>query len=389
MTDEIYLDNITAAKPSTKILNAMLDASKQQWANLASPHDRGQRQMPFLRNHLSKLYSLLGISEEDTLVLTSGAAESINHVIQSSYHDITRQTGKNHYVTCKIGEAPSIITTSFLEQLGCTSTMAEVNADGCVTEETILEAVSPRTALVSIPYVNALTGVVQPIEDIAELCQTRGIRLHVDITHALGQVFLELADIPIDYITFNGSQLHTPPGVGTLIMKKGKELSPFIHGEPEQDGRRAGAWNLPGLAALSTAVEEVIDHQDLVCTEIARLKHRFEQEVTKQIPNAHVLYSDSERVPTITAIAFPGITSDALLFHLNELKVYAGLGGGNFQQIGMMLSASKIEAKYADSALVFSFSRDTSDLDIDETIKRLNLATKKLYSLSKLLIEAK
>ena len=343
MASLIYLDNSTTAPPSEKAICAMMPYWKTFWGIPSAPHQKGQELYPSLAEFYKTLYAFIGAHDEDQVVFTSCGAESVNHVISSVYRDVTLTTGKNHFLTSNADEAPAIMAASRLEAFGCVAKMVEVNHQGIVTAQALAGAISPRTALVSLSWGNGLTGVIQPVAEIADLCRQRGIRLHLEATHVMGKLFYELSDIGTDYLTFNGDQLHAPKGTGVLYIKRGITCSPLIFGSADQGGMRAGGLNMPGLAGLAQAAQEALDCRDLLCTEVARLRSQLERGILKGFPQASVCFKEQERLPHCTTLLFPGIANEALLFALNRRGVCASIGGGNSQQLGLQLAAAGIE----------------------------------------------
>lgn len=382
MTSLIYLDNSSTARPSEKVVSAMMPYLMTHWGIPTAPHQKGQEVYPFLTDFYKILYTFIGAKESDQVILTSGATEAVNHVISSVYRDVTLSTGKNQFLSSKIDEAASIMAISHLEPFGCVGKMIEVNAQGLITPQALADCLSPRTALVSLSWANGLTGVIQPVLEIAQLCRERGIRLHLEATHVMGKLFYELEEISPDYLTFNGDQLHGPKGTGILYIKQGIRCSPFLFGSADQGGMRAGSLNMPGLAGIAIAAQEALDSRDLLCTETARLRNQLEQGIMKGFPHAKVCFKKQERLPHCTTLLFPGIANEALLFMLNQRGVCASIGGGNFQQLFLMLASSGIEQNLAHSAISFSLSRYTTEEEIDRTIAIVVEAVKMLTNLS-------
>ncbi len=378
----IYLDNNATARPSEKAISAMMPYWTTYWGTPSTPHQKGQELYPAMSEYYKILYDSIGAQENDRLVLTSSGSEAVNHAIFSAYRDVTLGTGKNHFLTSRTSEAAAVMTIHHLETFGCVSKMIEVDKVGLVTLEALAEILSPRTALLSLSLANGLTGVIQPIVEIVALCRQRGIRLHLDVTHLLGKSICNLAELGADYVTFNGDQLHVPRGTGILYVRQGVPCSPFILGGADQGGMRAGGLNISGLAALACAVQEAIENRDLMCTEIARLRNQLERGIIRHFPRAQVCFKNQERLPHCTALFFPGIANEALLFALNRRGVCASIGGGHFQQIGLMLAACGVEESLANSAVAFSLSRYTTEEEIDSTIQIVAESAQKLAGLS-------
>lgn len=378
----IYLDNSTATKPSPKSISKMIPFFHEKWGHPSQPHQKGYELYSAMNESVKNIFELLGAKGKDQFVFTSSGAEAINHVIASAYETLTLQTGRNQYLAVNTNEAPSLMAVGRLEQSQCIGKMLNVNEKGKINAEILGDAITPRTALLSVDWANGLTGVVQPIGEIATLCEERGIALHLDATHVLGKLYFDLEDLGASYITFNGDQLHAPKGTGGVWIKEGITMNPWILGGVEQGGLRGGSFNVPGLVALGHAALELIDTRDLLGVETARLRNRLEEGILEALPNAVVHFKDEERLPHITAIGFPGVANEALLFSLNRQGVYASIGGGSFQQLGLILAASKIPEPLAHSSISFSLSRETTEEDIEHAIAIIVQSVQKLRKLS-------
>lgn len=383
MAKGIYLDNSMTSRPSDPSIAAMLPFLKEMWGVPTQPHQMGQELFFSMKESYQAIYALLKAKESDQFILTSSGAEAVNHVFLSAYLDITDPTGKNQYIVSAIDEAPSLMSLSRLEQLGCVAKVIQPNAKGFVTVESIADAITPRTALVSMSLANGLTGVINPVDEIAELCKSRGIAFHIDVTHTLGRLDSDFSKINPTYLTFNGDHLHAPKGTGGLSIREGVKCSPFIAGGVEQAGLRAGNLNVASLAALGTAAKELVDANDFVCTEIARLRNQFEEELTKQIPDVTIFFKDSDRIPTCSCIGFDGISNELMLYHLNKKQLFASIGGGSFQQIALILRASFIDASKACTAINFTLSRYTTEEDIEKAVLIIAETAKSLRKISK------
>jgi len=382
MNTLIYLDNSTTARPSDKVVSQMLPYWTTQWGTPSVPHQKGQELFPSLTSYYQSLYKFIGIHEEDQLILTSSGAEAVNHVMFTVYRDYTLPTGKNQFLAAQTDEAAAILAIGRLESLGCIGKMIPVNAQGIVTPEALADMISPRTVLVSLSWANGLTGVIQPLKEIAALCKQRDIRLHVDATHVLGKLMYDLDELGIDYLTFNGDQLHGPRGTGILVIRQGIKCSPLIAGGADQGGLRAGALNMAGLAGLACAAQEALDCRDLLCTETARLRDQLERGIQKRMPQVQVCFKEQERLPHCTTLIFPEISNEALLFALNRRGICASMGGGNFQQLALLLTATGIPETTAHSALAFTLSRYTTEEEIERAVKIIVECAQSLTSVS-------
>lgn len=379
---EIYLDNSTTTKPSEGAVEKMLPFLEERWGSPTAPHQWGQRLFPSMDQAYDQIYRSLGASEQAQFIFTSSGAEAVNHVVSAVFHDATLETGQNHFLTSTVDEAPAIMAMGRLEQQNCVSTMLPVNEEGILTAETLRGAINPRTALLSLSWANGLTGVIQPVAELAEACQERGIVFHLEASHVLGKLYLDLEGLGVDVVTFSGDLLHGPKSSGGLYVKPQFYLSPLILGGGEQGGQRAGTLDVAGLVALGHSLAEAQEHLDFVCMEVARLRDKLEDGLLQQVPGSVVFYQNAERVPHITAMGFPGVANDALLFALSRKGVYGSFGGGHFQRLGLILEAAGVDPVLANSALSFSLSRYTTEEEVDEAIEIIAETVKDLQRLS-------
>jgi cysteine desulfurase len=381
MVRGIYLDNSTTTRPSLQTVSKMMPYFHEHWGIPSVPHKIGEELLPALTEGYKAIYQLLGAREIDTFVLTSSGAEAVNQAIMSAYFDVTLSTGKNQFLTSFIDEAPPIMILDHLEQFDCVCQQVKPNKEGKVTAEILSKAISARTAMISLSWANGLTGTINPVVEIASLCKQRGILLHLDVTHALGKLYFEIPDIDAHFFSFNGDQIHAPKGSGGLFIKAGTPCRPLILGGNEQGGMRAGSFSVANLVGLGHAAKEAMDSRDLLCMEVARLRDKLEMGIVANYPEAVPFYSDQERLPHCTTIAFPGIASEAMLYSLNRKNVFANIGGGNFQQLSQILLHAAVPEALAQTAVSFSLSRETNEDEVDRAVQLIAESARQLRKL--------
>ncbi len=377
---KVYLDHHTATRPLPSSVEAMLPFFREHWGSTTSPHQMGQELFPPLNQSTEEILRALGALPEDRFYFFSSSGEAISHLYLSHYFEGIRQTGKNHTLTTNIEEASVLMSLKRLEDLGCHGKILPVNQNGQITKEVLDEALKTRTSLVSISWANGLTGVIHPIEELAEACRAKDVRLHVDASYAIGKLYFRFEDLPIDYLTFDGSLIHAPKGTAGLIVK---EKAPFTAPFSMMMGASVG-----GIAALGNALSGGAEMFDHLCLETARLRDKLEKGILAGFPEAQVFFQHTQRLPNCTAIGFPGIVSDALLFVLHRKGVYASLGGGHSQRLSHILVASGIDETLAQCALSFSLSFDTREEEIDLAIKTIVESANRLKAYSRGILEA-
>lgn len=339
-----------------------------------------ERMKPFLEDPrkeaegIELIYDFIGAKRQDQFVFTSSAAEAINQVLLSVFLEVSRKEGKCHFIASALEDAPTMQMMKRLEDLGCTIKIAPVDSLGAVDCEKLKELINSRTALVSVCAAQGLTGVVQPIEEIGKICAERNVLFHCEATYAVGKMSFCFSDLQADYFTFSGDRIHGLRSSGALFAKEKKPLVPLILGG---SGLRGGAADLPSLASFSAACSQAALYLDSMNLETVRLRDLLESEL--EAVGAQVLYKEALRLPNTTAIHFPRVHQEALLYLLERKGVFASIGGAYCQHLHRLASD--------ESALSFSLSRNTTEEEIRNAVPIIREALCHLQSISKGIFE--
>ncbi|MEN9344177.1 MAG: putative cysteine desulfurase [Chlamydiota bacterium] len=367
---EIYFDYHTATPPSKKALSAMQNSFESAWGSPLSPHSKGQELLPLMSRYTQTILSSMGALPSDTFSFFSTTLDAIEHLYFSFYLEKIQESGKNHILTLHTQESFFSSPLKKMEMLGCQIKRLPVNRFGQLELSTLNSAISPRTSLLSLSLADNATGMIQPIEQIAALCKEKGVFLHIDVSSAIGKIPILFEEWGADFITFDGSLSFAPRGTAGLITQ-GKKL-PTIH----------TPVSVPMMAALATALQEVISHMDTVQLDTAQLICQLEQGIIEKYREAKVLFPSENRLPNITTIAFPKIHSDALLFLLNRKKMFASFGGSLSQRLSHHLALCGFDAEVSQTALSFALSFQTTQKDVEEAIAIIDTCLKTLLPLT-------
>jgi cysteine desulfurase len=209
--------------------------------------------------------------------------------------------------------------------------------------------------------------VIQPITDIIRICHSKGVKVHLNASAMVGKLPISFEELGVDFLTFDGDKIHTPQGIGGLFQKT----------KPHESSHHVAA-----LSGLSLAVEEEFQRLEQFAMETARLRDTFEKELKHALPDTVILFQDADRLPHVSCVAFPGVMSEALLYHLHRRQVYASLGGGQFQKLSSQLKSCKVSEELAQSALSFAISHETTEDDLAEALDIIVSSVRKLSNLS-------
>jgi cysteine desulfurase len=380
----VYLDNNATTIVDPQVKNAMDPFFCQMYGNPNSLHSFGSETHIDLNLAMERIYAGIVAPKSDSVVITSCATESNNWIFKSIYFEYILTGRKDHIIISEV-EHPSIIASAkYLESLGVKVTYLPINSEGLIEAQSVKEAITPKTALVSIMWANNETGAIFPIKEIGEICKENNVLFHTDAVQAIGKVKINIQLLNIDYLTFSAHKFHGPKGVGALYMKQGKELTPLFHGGSQMGGHRSGTLNVPGIVGMGKAMELAVDSIDFDIPDVEELRDKLEDELLK-IEDTFVVTPREQRTSNTILISFRGVEGESMLWDLNKAGIAASTGSACASEdleSNPVMEAIGAEADLAHTAVRFSLSRFTTEEEIDYTIGVVKEAVKRLRSIS-------
>lgn len=356
----IYLDNNATTRIAPEVREAMLPFLDEAYGNPSSQNVLGQHAKETVLAARRAVADALYATPAE-IVFTSGATESNHTAILGA---LVHFNGQRRHIVASAVEHPSTLKLlQTLEAQGVTVTLVGVNEDGMLDLDALDAAISHKTALVSVMWANNETGVLFPVEEVSYLAKLHGALFHTDAVQAVGRMPIAWNESSIDLLSFSGHKLHGPKGIGALLVRKGLNLPPLLHGSQERN-RRGGTENVMAIAGLGAAM--LLDLPDL--TTMASMRDLFEQRITAALPFAHINGVGATRTANTSNVRFGELEGEALLLHLERAGVIAGSGsacqsGGN--RPSHVLSAMGLVASEAKAALRFSLSRYTVASEVE------------------------
>lgn len=380
----VYLDNNATTIVDPKVFEEMEPYFVQAYGNPNSLHQFGSETHPALQKAMTQLYSGINAKDEDDIVVTSCATESINWVIKGVYVDHILNGEKDHIITSEVEHPAVIASCKFLETLGVKVTYLPVNSKGVVEVHTLKEYITDTTALVSIMWANNETGMIFPIKEMAQIAHEHGALFHTDGVQAVGKIPVDVQDADVDFMSFSAHKFHGPKGVGGLYIKDGQPLTSLLHGGEHMGGRRSGTLNVPGIVGMGMAMEIAVENLDFEKNTVKKLRDKLEDEILK-IDGMIVIGDKDERTPNTILVSVKGIEGEAMLWDLNKHGIAASTGSACASEdleSNPVMEAIGAEADLAHTALRLSLSRFTTEEEIDYAVLVLRKAIIRLRSIS-------
>lgn len=374
---EAYLDNSATTRCSDRACQLMVDLLTKDYGNPSSLHMKGIEAERFVETAKKKIAKTLRVSEKE-IIFTSGGTESNNLAIIGAA--MANRRAGNHIITTSIEHASVENPVEFLKEQGFEITYLSVDENGIISLEELEEAVTEQTILVSMMQVNNEIGAIEPVAEAAELIKKKNpaTLIHVDAIQSYGKMYIYPKKLGIDMLSVSGHKIHGPKGSGFLWVKEKTKLKPLILGGGQQKGMRSGTENVPAIAGLGEAAEEIYENLDEKRAHLYGLKQRFIDGI-ERLEGTHVNGKTGEdSAPHIVSVSFEGIRSEVLLHSLEDRGIYVSSGSAcssnnhaGKQKGSKTLRNIHLKENLLDSTLRFSFSVHTTEEEIDYALEVL------------------
>ncbi len=316
----LYLDYNASAPLRKEVLDVMVDAYTQVIGNADSrTHSFGTTAQKFVQEKRQQIASVLNVDPTD-LIFTSGSTESNNMAILGMAK-WAKENGKTHIITTSMEHKAILEPLRRLEQQGFTVDYVNPGSDGRVAVEDIVSRIQDKTALVSVMYVNSETGIIQPVQELGEILESKGVYFHIDATQALGKLNNEIRHTKYDMMSMTAHKVGGPQGIGAFILKRGKDfkrppIEPLMYGGPQERGYRPGTTPVALIAGFAEAVRLSEEEHDTMMHKCAAIKENFLQAI--QGMDYQINGNPQYCLPTTINISFTGLDAEAAFLCLGD-----------------------------------------------------------------------
>jgi len=381
MNERIYLDNSATTQVDERVIEAMLPCFRQCYGNASSVHLFGQNARRVVDEARRSIATLLGADTRE-VAFTSGGTESDNWALWGTWRAAGGQSGA-HFITTRIEHPAVLATCKAMETAGAEITYVSADATGRVNPKAIEEAIRNTTLLISVMHANNETGIIQPIREIAEIAQQRGVPLHTDAVQSAGKIPVNVEELGVDLLSLSGHKLHGPKGIGVLYIRKGTKLASYMTGGSQERKRRAGTENVPAIAGFGVAARLAAEHLPEMAERVGGLRDRFERQIMAKTGGTRINGSDESgaRLPNISNISFDRLEGEAAIIALDLESVAASTGSAcasGSVDPSHVLTAMGLRPEVVQGSLRFSFSRFTTEAEIDRALEIIEAVVERL-----------
>ena len=369
----IYFDNNATTKVDKEVIETIIPFFDQNYGNAASKlHAFGWVAQASVETATKQIAHLINC-EESEIIFTSGATESINLALKGIFE--AYKSKGNHIITCKTEHKAVLDTCLYLEGQGAEITYLDVDKEGLIDPEELKDAIKPTTILVSIMAANNETGVIQPIEKIAEICNDKDVLFFCDATQFVGKERCDVAELGIHCMAFSAHKMYGPKGIGALYVRRKNprvNLIEQINGGGHQNGKRSGTLNVPLIAGFGKAAELFEQNFWDIGSHVSKLKNYFEHQLL-DIEGLRINGTTKHRLYNTSNLTFPQTKKITSL--LNKFAFSSGSAcASSNPEPSHVLTAMGLSEEEIKNSFRFSFGKNNT---LDE-VKLLVEEIKKL-----------
>lgn len=368
---EVYLDNSATTKCMPEVASLMTHIMCEEYGNPSSMHKKGVDSEKYVRYAKEVIAKCMKVQEKE-IYFTSGGTESDNiALIGGAYANY--RAGRR-IITTRIEHPAVLQTCAYLEEQGFEVIYLPVNTRGVISLADLEKAMTKNTILVSIMHTNNEIGAVEPVEQAGELIKRMNPNtlFHVDAVQGFGKFKIYPKRMNIDLLSVSAHKIHGPKGVGFLYINEKAKVRPIIFGGGQQKGMRSGTENVPGIAGMARAIEEIFVDFESKIDYLYSIRERFIQGV-RAIDGIRINGPEGrDGAPHVVSVSIQGVRSEVMLHALEDKGIYVSAGSAcssNKPSVSATLKAIGVEKQFLDSTLRFSFSLYTTEAEIDYTVK--------------------
>lgn len=375
----VYVDNNATTPMSPAVLEAMIPFFAESFGNPSSKHGFGAQVSPAMKKARESVRALVDADGGDEILFTSGGTESDNAAILSA---LGTQCGRDEVITSVV-EHPAILSLCewLREERGIRVHYIPVDSQGNLDRDAYRNALSSRTAVCSFMWANNETGVIFPIEELAQLAHQAGAIFHSDAVQAVGKVPLSVGAGAIDMLSISAHKIHGPKGVGALYVRRGVAFRGMIRGGRQERARRAGTENVPGIVGLGRAAELASSSLERERPRIEGMRDRLESGLLARLAGSVIVGDRLRRLPNTSLVAVDSVQNEDVLRLLDRAGVAASSGSAcssGTLEPSHVLRAMGLPDPMLGGAIRFSFSGHNTDADVDAILELMPQLVAKL-----------
>lgn len=366
-----YFDHAATTPVRDEVIKEMLPYFGIEYGNASVMYSLGRNAKRAIKKAREQVAYALN-ADINEIYFTSCGSESDNLAIKGFAYE--NKNRGNHIITSKIEHHAVLDSCKSLEKEGFNVTYLDVDKNGIVDIQELMNSITPKTILISIMYANNEIGTIEPIEEIGKIAKQKNIIFHTDAVQAIGNAKIDVKKLNIDMLSLSGHKFYAPKGVGALYIRDGIKVRKLQDGGEQESNMRAGTENVAEIVGLGKAIELIYNEFDNYNLKLKELRDYFINSVKNKFDEIKINGDMNKRLSGNANISFKGINGSELLFKLDNFGICASAGSAcstSNPEPSNVLTGIGLEKEYLDGTLRFSFGKDNTKEDVDYLISKL------------------
>ena len=373
-----YFDNAATTAVREEVLKEMIPFFNINYGNASAIYQIGREAKRGLDTARARVAHAINCRPHE-IYFTSCGSESDNLALKGVAY-ANRNKG-NHIITSKIEHHAVLNSCETLEKQGFRVTYLNVDENGIIDMNELVNSICKDTILISIMFANNEIGTIEPIEQIGRIAKEHNILFHTDSVQAVGNIRIDVKKLNIDLLSMSGHKFYAPKGVGALYVREGINFEKIQDGGHQEKDKRAGTENVAGIVGLGKAIDLIYREYDIYNQKLKKLRDYYITEIEKNIPDIKINGDRMNRLPGNANISFKGVNAQNLLFKLDEVGICASAGSAcstGDSKPSHVLTAIGLNQEMANSTLRTTFGYSNTEEDIEFLVKILQELVKEL-----------
>jgi cysteine desulfurase len=380
----IYMDYAGSSPVDPRVKLAMEPYFEEIFGNPSSIHSAGRKSNEALEAAREKVAALVGAKRPKNVIFTSGATEATNLAIKGITQ---RSNDKNQIITTPVEHISVTNVCRFFQKQGFELTVIPVDELGIVNLEKLKEAITKKTAVISVMYAINEIGTIEPVKEVGEIAKDAGVPFHCDATAACGKIPVDVEKENIDLLTISSNDIYGPKGAGALFVKDGVRLEPLIHGGGQERGLRSGTENIPNIVGLGLAADLAQKEMNLEAKRLVALRDALIRGIRDSIPESYLNGHPTLRLPNNAHIRFSYIEGESIILSLDMIGVSAASGSACTSKTlepSKCLTATGLSHEEAHGTLQITLGKSNTMEEVKYVLDNLPGIIKRLRMMSPL-----
>ncbi len=378
----VYLDYSATTPVKDQVLQEMIPYFTEKFGNPSSLYDKGLESKDAVTHAREQVAELINAKPSE-IFFTAGGTEADNWAVFGTAEKLKAKG--NHIITTKVEHHAMLHSCAALEKDGFEVTYLDIDKDGFVDLKQLEDSITDKTILISIMLVNNEIGTIQPIKEAAAIAKRHKVLFHTDAVQGLGNVPIDVRDMGVDMMSLSSHKIYGPKGVGALYIRKGVSIANYMYGGAQENRKRAGTENLPGIVGFGKAAELAKANFDNHVKHCSQLRDYLKDRIINEIPDTFVNGTMEHRHPGNLNVTFEYIEGEAILLLLNQFGISVSTGSACSSaslEPSHVLSALGVPVEMIHGTVRFTVGDFTTKEDIDYVVDNLKTVVAKLREIS-------